>query len=533
MIATMPSVAWLLIAVLAQNGIDQDKSRARLDGPVTVSPSEAKVGDVVKLTLTVQVDPGWHIYSANEPETKSEFDFEGMPVKIDGKIEEPKPHSYKPKGLDETYQIHEGKVTFVVPLRITPEAKPGELTLKGSVGPQVCDDRSCMPWSDEFSVKLKILEGKSEPIQQPPAPTPAPAPAPASGGDLRSSGFLGFLIVCIGGGLVSLFMPCVYPLIPITLTYFVKQGAGNRAKSIALSTAYAAGIIISFTAIGMILSVLLGGDGARVFAADPWVNLIIALMFTVFAISLFGVFEIQLPSSWTNAVAGSPRSGILGAFILGLTFSVVTFTCTIPITAALLAMAATGAGGWALTGMIAYSVTMALPFFVLGFFPGALGKVPKSGGWLHNVKICAAFLEIALAVKYFANSDFAWGFDLLSRDFGIIVWIICMVFAALYLLDVYRFKEDAPLEHVSLPRLVIAAVFAGMAIYMFTGLGEKPLGFMDAMLPPFRHEVDSGTASKPEGGKDETEFWFRDYEQGLAEARKSHTPIFIDFTGFT
>jgi thiol:disulfide interchange protein DsbD len=508
MIATM---TWLLALLLLQDmpsAQDDDKGGTKLVS-LKVQPAEAKVGQIIELTVTIEVDKDWHIYPANIPEmNKTEFAFDEQPVVINGKIREPVPHDYTPK-VGDKQKVHEGTVTFVVPIQIKEGNKPGDIEITGTVSGQVCQDL-CKFFSHDLKFKLKVLEGKIDNAPPPPQPE-------TSQDNLLSGGFLGFLGLCILGGLVSLIMPCVYPLVPITLTYFVKQGAGNRAKSLGLSSAYAIGIIISFTAIGMILSVILGEDGARVFAADPWVNLVIATMFVVFALSLFGLFEIQLPSGFTNAVAGSPRSGIFGAFILGLTFSVVTFTCTIPIAAGLLALAATGSGGWAFIGMLVYSATMALPFMLLGLFPGALGKVPKSGGWLHNVKIVAAFVEIALAVKYFANVDFAWQFNLLSRDFGIIVWGLCTILAGVYLLGLFKFKEDTPVDHVGVARLFIAMALLGLGVFMFTGLNDKPLGGVDALLPPIKEKFE----------------WIENYEKGLEEAKRTNKPIFIDFTGFT
>jgi thiol:disulfide interchange protein DsbD len=510
-------------------------THARVAGPVALSPAEARPGDLIKLTVVVETDKGWHIYSANEPETRTEFEFEG-PVRIEGRIEEPKPHPYKMKGVEETFQVHEGRITFVVPLRIDPKAAPGETNLKGKIGPQVCNDRSCVTWSEEIAATLKILPGAA----------PAPQPEKPAEDKLFGGGLFAFLGLCVLGGLISLVMPCVYPMIPITVSYFLKQADKDRGKTALLSFAYAVGIIASFTILGMVLSIALGEGGAQAFAVNPWVNLAIGIVFSIFALSLLGAFEIALPGFLTTAVTGPARSGVIGALFLGLTFSVVSFTCVIPIAGSLLAGAATGKAAWALLGMLVYSATMAVPFIALGAFPQLLAKIPKSGGWLHNAKVVAGFLEIALAMAYFAKADFAWGFDLISRNMGIIVWTACAALSGFYILGLFRMKEDTPVEHVGISRALLAFTFVCLAMFTASGVNDQHLGAFEFMLPYSPVIAEGGRdvvlerrfKELQQGGRGGPQVnglsgdYLKDYDEGLRIAREKAAPIFIDFTGF-
>ncbi|HTF56043.1 MAG TPA: cytochrome c biogenesis protein CcdA, partial [Planctomycetota bacterium] len=282
--------------------------------------------------------------------------------------------------------------------------------------------------------------------------------------------------------------------------------------------AYALGIIIVFTGIGFLFSVLLGADGPRIFAASPWVNMAVGLLFFWFAFSLFGLYEINLPSWLTGSLANKQRSGVGGAFILGSLFSVVTFTCTIPFAANILTVAASSGAGnkfAGLVGMLIYSATMAAPFFVLGIFPSLLKEVPKSGGWLHTVKVTAAFGELALALMYFAKADQVTETGILTRSVMIAVWVAVLAVMALYLLGFFRMKEDGPPGPVGLPRTLIALSFGVLAVYMSSGFSGQALGAVDFLLP----------ARAAEG--------FQNYDEALAEAKRSGKPLFVEFTGYT
>jgi len=308
---------------------------------------------------------------------------------------------------------------------------PGAFEVKAKLAYQICNEDNCFDNATSFAFPLEIVLGEVQPVPKE---------------DSGQYGFIGLLLLGMLGGLISLVMPCTYPLIPITLTYFVKQAAGSRSHGLVLSTLYSLGIIITFTGLGFLMSVLLGAGGARTFAANPWVNITVAALFLWFAGSLFGWYEIQLPFGLGAKLAGGgQRKGTGGAFILGLLFAVVTFTCTIPIAGTILSVAAGGQRQFAaLMAMLAYSVTMALPFFCMGLFPGMIKEVPKAGGWLTTVKVSMGFVEVALACFYFSKADQAWDWGVLTRWVILSIYLGTFIVVALYLLHFFRRPPSGP-----------------------------------------------------------------------------------------
>jgi cytochrome c biogenesis protein CcdA len=540
---------------------------------VTVSPAEAKAGYIVTATVEFRLKEGWHVYAINKEHelgqaTKFTFPAEG-PVEIAGKIEETPPREYRQEGLEDIPQwIQEGEIRYEIPLRIRPGTPAGKVAIAGEMYVYICSS-VCLDATKAFDIELSILPGGAEaapappplpPPPQPPTPPPPPAPAQPEEPKEGDLGFLAFLGLCVAGGLLSLIQPCVYPIIPITISYFVKEGAGSRPKTALLAYMYALGIVVTFTALGLFLALTFGTQGAREFAQNAWVNLGIAVLFVAFALSLFGLFELRLPSFITEAATGKRRSGTFGAFLLGLAFTVVTFTCTIPIAALVLGFAAVGQFAWALPGMLVYSGTMALPFIALGMFPGLVARVPKGGGWLHEAKIAGGFLELAIAVMYFARADYGWSLGYISRDLALVIWTVCMGLTAIYLLGLFRWKEDVPVERVGLSRAMLGGLFAAAALFFHSGIGSRPLGPVDFLLPkddvadqggphqavaaPLRSEIRGidarlgeiekklgiDSAAQPTRPPEE---WLSDYGKAREIARRGGWPVFVDFTGFT
>jgi cytochrome c biogenesis protein CcdA/DsbC/DsbD-like thiol-disulfide interchange protein len=504
---------------------------------IQTAPSEAKVGEVVKAAFELKIPNGWHIYPAGKKPlfgTPTEFTFEN--AEVAGKIEEPAPKLKKENGVGEI-DYHEGTITVTVPLRLKADVKPGVVDVKGKLRYQICDPSTCVNETTPLLFPMTVREGAV-------ASTAQNAATEAATKELQKEGLVGFFLLAIGGGLLSLIMPCVYPLIPITITYFVKQGAGSRAKSLLLSGAYAIGIIIVFTLVGFLFSLLLGASGARQFAREPVVNIGVAGLFFWFAFSLFGLYEITLPSALTGSLTGKQRSGVGGAFILGGLFSVVTFTCTIPIAATILAVAASSAAEQRFIGLLAmlvYSVTMALPFFLLGLFPALLTGVRKgSGDWLHTVKVTAGFAELALALFYLAKADQVSGWGVLTRPVMISVWVAVLVVMAFYLLRVFQLKGDeadpeppaeggAPVRRqVGVPRMLIALFFFVNAVFVGSGFAGRTLGVWDIVLP-VNVEASTGNGVVATPGQKV----FDNLPEAEAEARKTGKPVFVEFTGVT
>lgn len=454
--------------------------------------SRVKVGETVKVALDVEIPAGYYIYPATAPSTGKPTSFQAAGAKLSDAILEPKPKVHKSEGLD-PYDVHEGAITLTVPIFVEKGPAPGPFEVKAKLAYQICNEESCFDNGTSFAFPLEIESGEVR---------------PASTESFDEYGFMGLILLGMLGGLISLVMPCTYPLIPITLTYFVKQAAGSRSHGLILSTLYSLGIIVTFTGLGFLMSVLLGAGGARTFAANPWVNITVAALFFWFAGSLFGWYEIQLPFGLGAKLAGGgQRKGAGGAFILGLLFAVVTFTCTIPIAGTILSFAAGQQRFAALMAMLAYSVTMSIPFFFMGLFPGMIKEVPKSGGWLSTVKVSMGFVEVALACFYFSKADQAWDWGVLTRWIILGVYLVTCLVVALYLLNFFR-RRPTPL------RVLFASVFLALAGFSAYGLAGKPLGLAETIIPP--PPIHGTTMAK-----------------AMEEARKKGKPLFIEFTGVT
>jgi len=352
----------------------------------------------------------------------------------------------------------------------------------------------------------------------------------------RSNGFWAFLLLAIGAGLASLLTPCVFPMIPLTVSYFTKHGH-NRAQAVRMALIYGASIVVTFTGIGVIMAVLVGAAGAQNIASNPWVNLMIAAVLIGFALSLLGMFELRLPSSWLNWIGsrGSSENGWIGVLFMGLTLTLVSFSCTAPFVGGLLAAASGGTWAFPLFGMIAYSTTFALPFVLLAIFPNALNALPSSGSWMNAVKVVLGFVELAAAVKFLSNADLVWGLGLISRTLGIAFVLVVFFLTGMYLLGKLRFPHEEKVESVGVGRLFAAVAFFVLALYMIPGLFGAPLNALDAYLPPrqstdiiFFGEGEAGQVSDPEEG------WFvDDIEGAYAQATALGQPVFVDFSGWT
>lgn len=372
------------------------------------------------------------------------------------------------------------------------------------------------------------------------------APGTESGrqiADQKKKGVWSFLWFAMTAGAAALLTPCVFPMVPITVSFFTKRSEKEKSKGLRDSIVYALGIIGTFTALGIILAVALGATGISDFAANPWVNMVIAAVFLVFAMNLFGAFEIQIPTKILNKLnMASSGSGISSVLLMGLTFSLTSFTCTVPFVGSALISAADGEWFYPIIGMLGFSATFAIPFFLLALFPSRLSKLPKAGGWMNNMKVVMGFLEIAAAMKFISNFEMAWKWGILPREMFLAIWIGCSALVVIYVLGLYRLKLDSPVSNVSAYRVVWAILFASITMYLMTGLyGGKSLGTLEAFLPSPDYELiingDEGSTenTKPittkQSGTEQKEEWFSDYNTALAEAKRLNKPIFIDFTG--
>jgi len=368
----------------------------------------------------------------------------------------------------------------------------------------------------------------------------ATAPKPAEKRGLLSVFFLAFL-----GGFAALLTPCVFPLIPMTVSYFTKQSK-NKAAGIRNAIIYGISIIVIYVLLGSLVTGIFGADALNALATNVYFNIIFFVLLVVFAASFLGAFEIMLPNSWANKVdRQADRGGIVGILFMALALSIVSFSCTGPIVGTLLFESASQGGIGPIVGMLGFSLALALPFMLFAMFPGWLNSLPKSGGWLNTVKVFLGFLELALAFKFLSNADLVLQLHLLEREVFIAVWIAIFGTLALYLFGKITMPHDSPLPFISVGRLMLGLLVLTFTVYLIPGLWGAPLRLINAFPPGLEYsesprglgnaEGTGGAAiTLPEGAKfgPHDIISFDDYEKGLAYAKKVNKPIMLDFTGF-
>lgn len=354
------------------------------------------------------------------------------------------------------------------------------------------------------------------------------------------------------GGIAALIMPCIFPMLPLTVSYFTKSAA-SKSGAVSKALVYGLSIIVIYVILGLIVTVIFGADALNSLSTNGVFNFVFFLMLVAFAASFLGAFELTLPSSWVNkADAKSDNKGFVGIFFMAATLALVSFSCTGPIIGYLLVEAATmGALLGPAVGMFGFSLALAIPFALFAMFPSLMQSLPKSGGWLNSVKVVLGFLELALALKFLSNVDLAYHWGWLDREVFLSLWIVIFGLMGLYLLGKLTFSHDSPLKFLSVPRLFLSIIVLSFTVYMVPGLWGAPLSSISAFLPPqhtqdfdmytssLRAEHNTGTPSESGQPQKYTDLFeaplgltaFFDYEEGLAYARKVNKPVLIDFTG--
>jgi len=354
------------------------------------------------------------------------------------------------------------------------------------------------------------------------------------------------------GGIAALIMPCIFPMLPLTVSYFTKSAA-SKSGAVIKAVIYGLSIIVIYVILGLIVTVIFGADALNNLSTNGVFNLLFFVMLVAFAASFLGAFELTLPSSWVNkADAKSDNKGFVGIFFMAATLALVSFSCTGPIIGYLLVEAATmGALLGPAIGMFGFSLALAIPFALFAMFPSLMQSLPKSGGWLNSVKVVLGFLELALALKFLSNVDLAYHWEWLDREVFLSLWIVIFGLMGLYLLGKLTLSHDSPMKFLSVPRLFMAIIVLAFTVYMIPGLWGAPLSSISAFLPPqHTQDFDLYTASLKAGNTNSsssegpqpakyTDLFeaplgltaFFDYEEGLAYAKKVNKPVLIDFTG--
>ncbi len=505
-----------------------------------------------ELHFTAVIDEGWYVYGHEVPPggplpTEFIVTEENPNVEITGAI---RVIGEAIDGYDAIFQMditkYQREVTFVVPVGIKGPSSlvPGYLTF------QTCDDVKCLPPVDiEFTLDLEYDESI--------AGLDVAFATTASGervfnpnrgidhesfvqqcGDLEVSGTGLWTVFLLGfiGGFVALLTPCVLPMIPLTVSFFTKQSR-TRAQGISNAILYGLSIIVIYVGLGMILTAIFGPEFLNWLSVHPLPNILFFLIFILFAFSFFGYYELTLPSSWVNkSDSMSDRGGLIGIFFMAFTLSLVSFSCTGPIIGTLLVEVSTGAGAdqtllgrlplRPIIGMFGFSLALALPFAFFAAFPGWLNTIPKSGGWMTNVKVTLGFLELALALKFLSVADMVsnWGF--LKYELFLALWILVFAGLALYQLGLIRFPHDGPVRRLSGGRLIMSALSIAAVVYLATGFNYKPLYLMSGLAPPVHYNFFR-PMDCPHGLD-----CYKDFDEAKRVAQELNRPLLVDFTGY-
>lgn len=533
----------------------------------------------VDIVFTGTAQPGWHIYSTNIGEggpTRATFGVDKIKgAKLKGGLKGgPGAKTMQDPIFEMPVTYYEGHATFTQRVELLDK----DYELKGYLKYGACNDENCLPPTSVNAI-VKGTDGPAPTAESKAEEAAAQQQAMANGlpttqtdtmgnnvaatdtaaaavavqpldsaatqalwtpviKELRNFGtgaddvsgkawyyifFLGFV-----GGLVALFTPCVWPIIPMTVSFFLKR-SGNRRKGICDAITYGVSIVVIYVALGLIITTLFGANALNDLSTNAVFNILFFLMLVVFAASFFGGFEITLPSKWGDAVDSKAEktTGLLSIFLMAFTLSLVSFSCTGPIIGFLLVEVSTS-GGSALAptiGMLGFAIALALPFTLFALFPTWLKSAPKSGGWLNNVKVVLGFLELAFALKFFSVADLAYGWHLLDRETFLALWIVIFTLLGVYLLGAIKFPHDDEDErHTSVPRFFLALISLAFAVYMVPGLWGAPVKAVSAFAPPISTQDFNLDPVKIEAK-------FTDYEAGMAYARQTGKPVMVDFTG--
>ena len=541
---------WLLTAILAMPVLAQIQEPVKFNSELKrISETEAEI------VLNAVIDKGWHVYSTelgDDGPISATFNVDNISgAEVDGKL---LPQGNEIEEMDPIFEMKvrffESKATFVQKIKITDE----KFSIKGYLEYGACNDENCLPPTSvdfEFSGTANVASisaGNDNKTVEDNAPS-AIALTPLKIGatdkidywkpvinELNSFGehtgeesmsWIYIFLTGLAGGLLALFTPCVWPIIPMTVSFFLKR-TKDKKKGIRDAWTYGASIVVIYLTLGLAITLIFGASALNALSTNAVFNILFCLMLLVFAASFFGAFEITLPSKWSNAVDSKAEqtTGLLSIFLMAFTLSLVSFSCTGPIIGFLLVEVSTTGGVVApAIGMLGFAIALALPFTLFALFPSWLKSMPKSGGWMNVIKVTLGFLELAFALKFLSVADLAYGWRILDRETFLALWIVIFALLGMYLLGKIKFPHDDDEQKVSVPRFFLALISLSFAVYMVPGLWGAPLKAVSAFAPPMQTQ-DFNLY------KNEVHAKFTDYEAGMEHARANNKPVMLDFTGY-
>ena len=549
--------------------------------PVKFTQQFKKVSEeAAEIIFSCTIDPGWHVYSVEEMDGPIQASFNVDKIEgaeLDGSL---KPVGNVVKKFEEMFgsevYYFENKGQFVQKLKL----KGGKFNVEGYLQYGACNDQNCLPpQSVEFSQSGEAkgpTKAEEKPVEEEKtvekaqeetveevkaeelvvadsiptdsvttdsavsaivggdlwAPVIDQLKAYDEGGDANAANSPLWKIFLLGllGGLIALVTPCVWPIIPMTVSFFLKR-SGDKKQGIRDAWIYGASIVVIYVTLGLLVTAIFGASALNSLATNAVFNIFFFLLLVVFAASFFGAFELTLPSSWSNAVDSKAEKtgGLLGIFLMAFTLTLVSFSCTGPIIGFLLVEVATGDGGWLAPtiGMLGFAIALALPFTLFAMFPSWLKSMPKSGGWMNTVKVVLGFIELAFALKFLSVADLAYGWHILDRETFLALWIVLFALLGMYLLGKLKFPHDDDDDgKTGVGRFFLAMISFAFAVYMLPGLWGAPLKAVSAFAPPMKTQ-DFNLAEEME-----VKPMFLDYDEGMAYAKEHNKPVMIDFTGY-
>ncbi|RNL82256.1 DUF255 domain-containing protein [Sinomicrobium pectinilyticum] len=512
---------------------------------VNWNTSVEKLSDTeYELVMTASIVENWHLYTTNIPEggpipTSFTFEDVGEDFELVGDILESESHTEYDNIFDMELSYFDGKAVFKQKIKLlNPEVK----VIQGLVEYQACDDKSCI-FSDadlafaldggKAAVKQLEVDEKSARLSKN-LKLDLKNPELLKGGEQEEGGgnsLAGIFILGFLGGLLALLTPCVFPMIPLTVSFFTKQ-SGTRKKGISNAILYGVFIVVIYMLLSLPFHFLdsLDPEILNTISTNVWLNIAFFVIFVFFAFSFFGYYELTLPSSWGNKMdSASGTGGVIGIFFMALTLAIVSFSCTGPILGSLLVGSLTAEGGaMQLTaGITGFGFALALPFALFALFPNWLNSLPRSGGWMTTVKVILGFLELALAFKFLSNADLVQHWGILKREVFIGIWVVIFALMALYLFGKIRFPHDGPLKKLSFLRISTGVLVTAFVIYLISGIFGGHLKLLSGFPPPVFYSVKQQESDCPLGLN-----CFKDFDEGLAYAKANDKPILLDFTGW-